>query len=248
MLIELRKDGLRRLQRQADVLCFLAEQGIIPHAHPWVDYGCGSGVLADTLSGRGFATLKYEPYMSRPEGNYISHEALLSRKFSLVINTAVFEHLRDRSAIDEILDLAADAGIFAFHTFVDEKVPDDPGWVYYLPVHCTVYTNQSMNVLFEQKGFTASMYHAPSEMWFWFRDGAKRLKRFARSHGGFYFSEGFVKFPPTRSERYYRALYPYGKALENRMVAFVNRIGLGGTVKIYKKIFSPLFALLRRAR
>jgi hypothetical protein len=57
----------------------------------------------------------------------------------------------------------------ALHTLAMEEIPQDPDWFYLLPVHSTFYTNKSMQLLFEQWGYQASIYNVNARMWFWFK-------------------------------------------------------------------------------
>ncbi|WP_310501057.1 class I SAM-dependent methyltransferase [Paenibacillus qinlingensis] len=159
---------LTRLNYQADVLKELSDLGIIPYEEgEWVDYGCGDGKLADMLTSRGKTTLKYDAYMSSEE--YLSNEQLRLKKYDVVINTSVFEHILDFEDFKKIIELLGDRGVLALHTLVAEEIPQDSEWFYLVPVHVSFFTNRSMDILFKKWGFVSSLYHLESRMWFFFK-------------------------------------------------------------------------------
>jgi len=163
--------------KQAKTIAYLHKQGLFDKKRRWIDYGCGDGILADDLIERQLPTLKYDPYM-QGEG-YVT--ALDARPvYDLVINTAVFEHVRSRRSLDKIASLVASDGVLAVHTLVLGYIRKNPTWPYLLPVHCTFFTNDAMQRLFEEWGFVASLYHTPSKMWFWFKSAANVDKWFKR--------------------------------------------------------------------
>ena len=120
------------------------------------------------LKSEGIEVLKFERYMPQHGSGYVGEEAL-NEKFSMVINTSVFEHGREIEALDEIAGLVDSSGVLGLHVMVRDVIPCDPTWFYLLPVHCAFYSNRSMEILFDRWGFASSIYHVPSRMWFWFR-------------------------------------------------------------------------------
>jgi hypothetical protein len=116
-----------------------------------------------------------------------------------VFNTSIFEHIRNRETLNSINDLVAEDGILAIHTLVTEVIPQDPNWFYLLPVHCSFFTNKSMQILFDGWGYKASIYHVPSRMWFWFKKRSNFLNDLfnsglLNSQEGFYFKQGFMNY------------------------------------------------------
>ena len=99
----------------------------------------------------------------------VSPEHLLTRNYDLVLNTAVFEHVRSRATLDEIESYVAPKGLLAIHTLVSELVPKDPNWMYLLPVHCAFHTNNGMQVLMDDWRYPCSVYNELAKMWVWFR-------------------------------------------------------------------------------
>ena len=90
-----------RLSLQAEVINKLAQLKVIFNSLPWVDWGCGDGKLVDILNQRGLDVQKYDFYMQH-NSDYLTNEALEQTKYSLLINTSVFEHIRERHTLDAI--------------------------------------------------------------------------------------------------------------------------------------------------
>lgn len=94
-------------------------------------------------------------------------------KYHLVINSAMFEHIRERFDLDAVDKLVSDAGVLMLHTVVCENVPADPNWFYLVPmVHTAFHTNKSMSVLMDQWGYRSSIYCPSAKSWFLFKSGA----------------------------------------------------------------------------
>jgi len=168
---------LVRTELQAKAIRSLFDLDFLPSA-PWLDYGAGDGVLSSKVLQLGCSMRNYDKYMQRAD---FIQDWELELSYGLVACTCVFEHVRTREDLDSIANLVADDGVLALHTMVVEEVPSDPSWNYYLPVHCSFFTNKSMQMLFDDWGFKSSYYHAPSRMWFCFK-------------GDVPFKEGFVDY------------------------------------------------------
>jgi hypothetical protein len=192
------KNWIWRLRCQAKTINELVTIGILPTRLSWVDYGCGDGKLADMLSeNKRLRIRKFDKYANK--ANSLLYEDLIRQKFSVVINCSVIEHVLSLQPLQEIINLVADDGVFAVHTLVREEIPRDPDWFYLLPVHCSFYTNKSMQILFEKFGFKASIYHVDSRMWFWFKNNEEGIhqilqKESVRLHGELHFKFGFVDY------------------------------------------------------
>lgn len=188
---------LERLDSQTACLTALSRAGVLGHELPWLDFGCGDGKLAQYLELNCVPVLRFDRYMSNPA--YLTEAQLASTRYNVVLNTSVFEHVRDREPLDEMAALVAQRGVFAIHTLVREEIPADPNWFYLLPMHCAFFTNRSMQLLFEQWGFHSSLYHVDSRLWFWFREMNDRLKQFLERPSGIltgetYFKQGFADY------------------------------------------------------
>lgn len=197
----------RRLEAQAEVIADLSAAGLISNDRPWVDYGCGDGKLSALLAARRTPRLlNFEPYMTRP--GYLERAALVPGGFSFVITTSVFEHLRSRAQMDEIAGLVGAGGVMGLHTLVAEAIPADPNWFYFLPVHCSFFSNASMQVLFDRWGYRSSLYHVGSRLWFWFKADpdhveqtvAKLNQRSPAEPDRYHFKRGFVDYWKLRPQ------------------------------------------------
>ena len=49
------------------------------------------------------------------------------------------------------------------------NVPQNPEWMYLLPVHCAFHTNRSMQLLMDQWGYRCSVYNEHAKLWVLFR-------------------------------------------------------------------------------
>ena len=117
--------------------------------------------------------------MPRREG-FLREEDLAAESFGLVISCSVFEHVRSREPLDEMVSLLGQNGVLGVHTVVCEQVPRDKDWFYYLPVHCAFFTNESMRRLCKQWGFRSSFYLLPARLWFLCKQPLEQLPREVR--------------------------------------------------------------------
>jgi len=195
------RNWVQRLKIQAAVIDDLAGLGVLPSQQPWVDYGCGDGKLSDILAETSGRTLaRYDSYMAKP--GYLRATELGHGSFGFVVTTSVFEHLRDRRSLDAINALVSPAGVLGVHTLVAERIPESPEWFYLLPAHCSFFTNRSMQILFDQWGYAASIYHVEARLWFWLNTDDGRLERTitaANDRPGkerffYHFKPGFVDY------------------------------------------------------
>lgn len=196
-------DDLRwkdRLKEQADLIADLYGLGLLDRSKPWLDYACGDGYLSDRLAaGHRLELLKYDRYEPDSQG-YLDEKDLVPRGFNLVVTTSVFEHLTRREYFDEINALVSDDGVMGLHTMVKEVVPKDPDWFYLLPVHTTLHTNKSMEILFEQWGYRSSIYHVETRIWFWFKTEPERVEKIVRESNKrpgaprYVYKKGFVDY------------------------------------------------------
>lgn len=166
---------LERFEAQSAILGDAAAHGLLPKGR-WLDYGAGDGKLVAALEkDHGMAVEKYE-HSSNPAQGYLRAEDLKPKAFSTVIHTAVLEHLRFSSQLDDIFNLVSDDGVMVLHTLVAEHVPQNPDWFYLLSVHCSFYTNKSMQILFERHGYRCAIYNVASRLWIWFKQPASVIK------------------------------------------------------------------------
>ena len=147
---------LERFAAQSAMIGDIAQLGLLPRGR-WLDYGAGDGKLSNALmEEHGLTVEKYE-HSSNPAQGYLRADELKPKAFSVVMHTAVMEHLRFRHQLDGIFDLVSDDGVMLLHTLVPEAIPQDPDWFYLLSVHCSFFTNRSMQALFGQYGYRCSL-------------------------------------------------------------------------------------------
>lgn len=215
------KKRLERLESQAQLVASLYKNGMFVTNNRAVDWGGGDGLFSklvkkylvedNTEEIQDYAVKTFEKYLRTNEQNlYLEESDLSNGEFDLVISSAVLEHLRGKEEIDSFFKLVKEDGVVVFHTLVCEEVPNDPSWFYInKPVHCTIWTNKSMEYVYNSYGFKGCAYHLPSKMWLLFKDEAK-YKKLIDIHdkidGKWIFEEKFVDYwkqPPyhTNEER-----------------------------------------------
>ncbi|MGM3185242.1 methyltransferase domain-containing protein [Dickeya oryzae] len=133
---------------------------------------------------------------------YVAEEDL--SRYKLVINSAMFEHVMTREALDEVDRLVRDDGVLMLHTVIAERVPKDPNWFYInTMVHTAFHTNKSMSLLMEQWGYKASVYSPQAKCWYLFKNKHPGLDKLEESISKinrelqttyFHYKEGFVDY------------------------------------------------------
>ncbi len=59
----------------------------------------------------------------------------------VLINSAMFEHIRNREHLEHVNSLVSDEGVLILHTIVCENIPKDPDWFYIMPpLHSALHT------------------------------------------------------------------------------------------------------------
>lgn len=191
---------IARLQSQANVLCDAARIGLLNSDGQWLDYACGDGKLSELLRKEGGPTLlKYDRYMSRRD-DYLKDDEVTPKRFDFVLTTSVFEHFTLSEQFDSVEALVKENGVLGLHTLVCESIPCDASWFYLVPVHCAFHTNKSMGLLFEQWGYTSSVYNVDSRLWLWFKPYALDIQSLVESANrrakgpSYIFKKGFVDY------------------------------------------------------
>lgn len=189
----------QRYFNQALMLSIMTKRDLV-NVGRWLDWGCGIGSLSLLLKDYfDLELMGYDKYFA-PHVNAVKQNDLKSGSFDLVVNTAVFEHVRERRTLDEIEAYVAKSGCFAIHTLVPEAVPKDQDWMYLLPVHCAFYTNKSMELLMKDWGYKCSVYNQHSKMWVLFKEKAEiiesKVEKLNTSLGWEYlhFKKGFMDY------------------------------------------------------
>lgn len=170
-----------------------------------IDYAAGYGTLSRNLFKYfNFRINLFDKYInnSRDNINYIPESNL--GNYDLVINSAMFEHVIDRSSLDYVNNLVSNEGVFMLHTVVCENVPKDPNWFYLEPiVHTAFHTNKSMSILMKQWGYTASIYAPQAKSWFLFKEKNPKIASLSdilqrinleMQTTYFYYKDGFVDY------------------------------------------------------
>lgn len=166
------KNWIFRINSQIKLINNIYKLGLI-NSNDWLDYGCGDGKLANKLSEISKINIdKYDISYENKNG-YINKDKLDSKRYSLVINTSVLEHLRTKEELLKIGNLVSDNGVLALHTFISEKVPQDDKWFYLLYAHCIFHSNAGMKILFDKWGFISSIYNVDARMWIMFKKDVK---------------------------------------------------------------------------
>lgn len=166
----------QRYFNQSIMLYLLDRNGLIPPGK-WLDWGSGTGSLSLQLHEHfGLRLYNFDKYVE-PRLFPVLQSDLAERGYSLVTNTAVFEHVRDRETLDEIESYVSLDGCLGVHTLVRGEIPADPDWMYLLPVHCAFHTNRSMDTLMRQWGYQCSIYNEHAKMWLMFKRSAQEVER-----------------------------------------------------------------------
>ncbi len=191
----------QRYFNQSIMLHLLAHNGIVPPGK-WLDWGSGTGSLSlQPQAHFGLHLDNFDKYME-PALFPVRQSDLVERGYSLVTNTAVFEHVRDRESVGEIESYVSPDGCLGIHTLVRGEIPADPDWMYLLPVHCAFHTNRSMDILMRQWGYQCSIYNEHAKMWIMFKrrpeEVEREVARLNKRVGWDYlhFKAGFMDFWP----------------------------------------------------
>lgn len=186
--------------QQALMIAVLSSNGII-NSKNMLDYAGGYGTLSNILKKYFNINLPiYDPYIHQNDTNlYITKDLL--KKYKVVINSAMFEHITTRTILDEINNCVEEDGCLIIHTVICENIPKDPNWFYLKPpVHCAFHTNKSMEILMQQWNYQASVYCPTSKCWVLFKkrrsDIQKKINAInqAFQNDYFYYKDGFVDY------------------------------------------------------
>jgi Methyltransferase domain len=151
---------------QAHMLDLMYRHGLLK-GEPWLDWGAGQGELSKILLNQyRLMMMNYDQFI-RPSINVLTEETVRPGGYNLVLSSAVFEHVRNRATLDQIdRCVSRTDGALAVHTLVRSHVPNDPNWMYLLPVHCAFHTNRSMQILMDQWGYH-SRFHGLLALKYW---------------------------------------------------------------------------------
>ena len=187
---------------QALALSILSKANIIDLDNV-LDFAAGYGTLAKILNKYFNKNINlFERYVTNSSSRYLSEEEL--KTYNLVINSAMFEHVLNREALDKVNSLVSNDGVLMIHTVICEQIPKDPNWFYLTPiVHTAFHTNKSMSILMKQWGYAASIYSPQAKSWFLFKNDSPLLSNLQKltdeinvelQTKWFYYKEGFVDY------------------------------------------------------
>ena len=170
-----------------------------------LDYAAGYGAMAKVLKKYfGKNIFIYDKYVqdSHNHLSYVEEQNL--KKYKLVINSAMFEHVLEREHLDYVNNLVDSDGVLMLHTVVCENVPADPNWFYITPmVHTAFHTNKSMNILMKQWGYSDSIYSPQAKSWFLLKKDAPAIHDLEKKVGEinrelqtkyFFYKNGFMDY------------------------------------------------------
>jgi len=158
----------QRYFHQALMLHLMKKFGLLPSGK-YLDWGSGTGRLSDRMETLfDMKIYNFDKYL-KPASNALPESQLVKRGYALVCNTGVFEHVRCRKTLDGIESFVSPEGCLAVHTLVRGEIPNNPEWMYLLPVHCAFHTNTSMQRLMSEWGYTCSVYNENAKLWCMFR-------------------------------------------------------------------------------
>lgn len=160
--------------QQALMIKIMNDHGLIK-SDKYLDWASGEGKLSILLERYFNISLKNFDKFIKPKINPVDENEIRDKKYSFVINSALFEHVRNMEVLDEINNFVDYDGAFAIHTLVREEIPNDPDWFYLLPVHCSFHTNKSMKILMKNWKYTCSTYCPESKMWVFFKNNSEQV-------------------------------------------------------------------------
>ncbi len=188
--------------QQALALSILSKVNIIELDNV-LDFAAGYGTLAKILNKYFNKNINlFERYVTDSNSSYLSENEL--KVYNLVINSAMFEHVLNREALDKVNALVSNDGVLMIHTVICEQIPKDPNWFYLTPiVHTAFHTNKSMSLLMKQWGYAASIYSPQAKSWFLFKNDSLLLSNLKKltdeinlelQTKWFYYKDGFVDY------------------------------------------------------
>lgn len=145
-----------------------------------LDFAAGKGLFSKALPN----IKNYDPYYDDP--SYVR----TLQPFDCIINTSYLEHITKYEHIESLLQNVSSC--LYMHTFCSESIPKDPSWFYLLPVHCSFYTERSINILFERFGFVDSIYNYDARMWGLYKHSIESSKLDSKHK---FKKNGFIGFP-----------------------------------------------------
>lgn len=186
---------------QANMLNILINNDIINRN--MIDYAGGMGTLSKILNRYFNIDLPvYDPYIKDIEDSSVMYmDSSNLTKVDVLINSALFEHIRSIDDLNDINSLVSDSGVMIIHTVICEDIPEDPNWFYFTPpVHCAIHSNKSMGILMKNWGYVSSIYCKSAKCWILFKKEPNALMDLVDSINSllqtdyFIYKKGFVDY------------------------------------------------------
>lgn len=136
------------------------------HSIRHLDYGGGSGVLANILNESGWQSVSYDPFVDRN----VEIEQL--GKFDIITSYEVFEHVPDaQELMANLASLLSPNGIILFSTLLsDGNIQPNQriNWWYAAPRngHISLYSRKSLELLAQKYGFNLGSFSAGFHIFF----------------------------------------------------------------------------------
>lgn len=181
------------------MLKILSKNGIID-SFDMLDFAGGYGTTSKLLQKYFDLKMKvYDPYVRNPGADYI--DDITGKKYKVVLNSAMFEHITTREDLEKLNSLVAEDGCLILHTVICENIPANPDWFYLeFPVHCAFHTNESMKILMQQWDYVCSIYCPTSKCWVLFKKESDMLLEKTNAINAelqkhyLYYKKGFVDY------------------------------------------------------
>jgi hypothetical protein len=143
--------------------------------------------------------VNYEPFAKDLVQNYISKNEL--KKYSLVLNCAMFQCLSEISPFAEICNLIKPNGALFLQTMVREEITSDYfAHIFFFPMCVNAPTNKGMRIFMEKFGFVSSIYSPNAKSWVMFKKEPKDIEEKIKKINSellskeIYYKKGFVDF------------------------------------------------------
>lgn len=162
--------------QQAIMLKLLSVNKIINEDN-MLDYAGGLGTLSKLL--KKYFSMEipiYDPYMKDTNADLKYIDEANIKPVSVLVNSALFEHVRNREDLEHVNQCISPDGVLILHTVVCENIPNNSDWFYLTPpVHSALHTNKSMNILMEQWNYESSLYCPSSKCWILFKQEPENI-------------------------------------------------------------------------
>lgn len=136
-----------RMEIQKDIL-----RTVIANYDTAVDYACGNGDLTNSFD----KFTRYDKYYN---------PCVLADKYDLVVCTSYIEHIYDIDELHRVFSLVGDKGAMLLHTWIGCKEDQYPSNEYMLAVHCSFFSNKSLQIACKKYGFVECHFNDITMTW-----------------------------------------------------------------------------------